>query len=765
MLPEDLLHRGQSIEVTYVVDGEQRIVECSDAAAAALGIARCQTVGQRCFEVVRGRGPFGRPACQPNCDAFRALQTGRARACCSLLVGCGPGLMRRLRCELFALPSLPGGALIRLQGRTEEVAEANVNTAAPTPHHFPDSTTGVIGSLAVLANLSSTLSLFSLTSFDENLGRVLDILRQAVGAESAEIFLAEREGGMLLSAYRGPFRSAFFNITRFAAGQGYPGLVLRDREPIATTSLRDDPRYLRTMVKEKGYQSYVCVPLLGPGGIVGSLNLAWRRSDIALEDALRLLLWASAPISTSIENSLHRLRAASADAYVEGWGVEVDLDRRLREFLREMVGLADASGAAMVLYEPGTGATLKRVLEGQPPRLVCVAPGSSGVGQCPALAEARGIALYGPKEDWPLACKRSPAWPMVTYCLPIVAQGRGLGMVQLGYSGRTPSPPTQYLRLLHEMAQGALHLAREAWLRQQSHRLLVGGDGESLVQLPSFRALPTGLPVHVAGDQRTFPSKEPAAPRLDVRCFGHFELYSEGRPVALDAFGRRAALTLLKVLLLRRGRPVAREALTELLWPEVDPEAGARRLYVTVHALRRALEPDKSGPLWTYVCTRADHYYFNAQSRARVDLYDFETHVERAREMEKLGNVSGAVEAYEAAATLYRGDLFEDEPYAEWCWDEREFLREQYVDVALKLAIFCAEMGRPDTGIEYCRRALRLDPLREEVHRQLMLSLSRAGRRTEALHAFQQLGVEPLPETKLLYESIKAGSARTRTVR
>ena len=69
-------------------------------------------------------------------------------------------------------------------------------------------------------------------------------------------------------------------------------------------------------------------------------------------------------------------------------------------------------------------------------------------------------------------------------------------------------------------------------------------------------------------------------------------MFVDGRPVPLSRFRRFKALTLLKFLVANRGRPMPRESLMELLWPEGDPARTSGNLRVVLHALRRALEPD-----------------------------------------------------------------------------------------------------------------------------------------------------------------------------
>ena len=789
-MAQERLVASHTGEAAYVVDGQQRIIEWSAAAAALVGVPQGHAVGRPCYEVVRGSGIFGRMGCAPNCQAFRALRHGQRQGWCSILVDRGCGVVGRLRCDLFALPHLPGGALARLREKAEaplagEVLDRDADSPATSPAG------GVLGGLAALANLSTVLSGPSISTFEDSVGQVLDILRTALGAESAELFLSERQpvsqhaGGMVLTAYRGPFRNAFSEITYFPAGQGYPGLVLVGREAIATSRLPEDPRYLRTRVKQMGFHSYACMPLLGAGGAVGCLNLAWRRADAPLDEALRLLQWASGPVAAALENSLSRLRDVGTSIALDNWGADSDLDLRLHEMLRRIMDVGNATGATLVLKDPATDAILKRLLEGQPPRPPRLAPGRCD-DVCPARAEGRAMAFCGPKEKWPIACQHSASWPAVTYCLPIIAGGQYLGMVQLGYVGQGPVPPTKYLRLTAEMAGGAAHLAREVLLTYQRQRLLTTLGGDVLVRLPAVPPLPSdpiptiradGSPaLRAAGGPAPLPEVASPGKGLELRGLGSFELFRDGRLVPAGAFRRAAALTLLRILALHYGRPLSRETLAEMLWPEVEPDASAQRLYVTVHALRKVLEPGVGGPRsvpalerakgrpkWKYVCQKGDQYYLDPTGPVRVDIHDFAAYVRRGEALEREGNIAEAMRAYDAAAGLYRGDLFPDEPYAEWCSRQRDHLRQQYIEVTRKLASLCMAQGNADACVEYCRRALAVDPALEEVHQQLMMSLWKANRRSDALRQYQvcsevlrdQLDVEPLPETKRMLELIK----------
>ena len=121
------------------------------------------------------------------------------------------------------------------------------------------------------------------------------------------------------------------------------------------------------------------------------------------------------------------------------------------------------------------------------------------------------------------------------------------------------------------------------------------------------------------------------------------------------------------------------------------------------------------------------------------------------------------------AVGLYRGEFLEEFSirqaldFEEWVVSEREHLRQLVIQALGRLSIACAVQGEYTDGIEYANRLLALEPWREEAHRQLMSLLARSGQHSAALAQYEtcrrilaeELGVEPLPETKALYHRLK----------
>lgn len=206
---------------------------------------------------------------------------------------------------------------------------------------------------------------------------------------------------------------------------------------------------------------------------------------------------------------------------------------------------------------------------------------------------------------------------------------------------------------------------------------------------------------------------EGEAPELELRCLGPFEVLQRGVPVPAESFTRSKALVLLKLLAVRMGAPVHREVLIEQLWPEVEPQLGANRLHGVVHDLRAVIEPNRAGREWRYIRNRGDFYYLDVNAPVKLDLARFRRLVaEGLRAGPK--QEGDAIAGLEAALGLYRGELLEDDPLAEWCEAERAELKECHIKALLRVAELHARRGCTEEALGFLRRAKRAAPDRDE---------------------------------------------------
>ncbi|MCH8092137.1 MAG: winged helix-turn-helix domain-containing protein [Proteobacteria bacterium] len=252
-------------------------------------------------------------------------------------------------------------------------------------------------------------------------------------------------------------------------------------------------------------------------------------------------------------------------------------------------------------------------------------------------------------------------------------------------------------------------------------------------------------------------------PMLRAFTLGGFGLVAGDQGIAVARWERKQALTLLKYLIAARGHAVHRERLIEALWPDAAARQGRERLKVTVYFLRRAL---RQAGMAEEVVGASDETYSLRRERIWVDADAFEARVNEGRTLERQNRLAEAARRYQEAQQLYRGDYFEENPYADWCAEERERLREIYLDMLGRLAEANAGLGEHGRAIEVCRMALVREPSRESVHRALMGYLARLGRSDEALAQFdhcrrilaRELGVEPMPETERVYRKIRGAA-------
>jgi predicted ATPase/DNA-binding SARP family transcriptional activator len=212
--------------------------------------------------------------------------------------------------------------------------------------------------------------------------------------------------------------------------------------------------------------------------------------------------------------------------------------------------------------------------------------------------------------------------------------------------------------------------------------------------------------------------------RVDINLLGRFAVVVDGRPVAAQAWTRRSAAALVKLLALRPGRRLSREQLMDLLWPDLLLEQAAPRLHKAAHYARTALD------IPTAVVLSGDVVALLPDARVVVDVELFDE-VSSA-------HLSGRdASAAEKAIELYAGDLLPDDLYEPWAEAERERLRTRY------LGLLRATGRWVDL--------LAAEPLDEEAHLRVVQQYLDEGNRGQALRHLDsmeqlwrdELGAEP----------------------
>ncbi len=216
-------------------------------------------------------------------------------------------------------------------------------------------------------------------------------------------------------------------------------------------------------------------------------------------------------------------------------------------------------------------------------------------------------------------------------------------------------------------------------------------------------------------------------------------------------FPRRKTWALLVYLALEPG-PNSRDKLAALLWP--DSDQGRTNLRTTVAELKAELS--------NHLRVWRDSVELDLQG-LELDLRIAENAIQAAYTETQL----------EAALKLFRGDLLEgfdlpDAPeFDDWLLAEREVVRGWRDSLLERLANLQSQAGKFAAALENAHQRLRLEPLNEAAHRQIIEIHLANGNRSAALEAFntchellqRELGLEPDPQTQSLLGRFRASPA------
>jgi DNA-binding SARP family transcriptional activator/TolB-like protein len=220
----------------------------------------------------------------------------------------------------------------------------------------------------------------------------------------------------------------------------------------------------------------------------------------------------------------------------------------------------------------------------------------------------------------------------------------------------------------------------------------------------------------------------------------------DGPVTGRAAYRRRIAL--LAILAAARGRPVGRERLIGLLWPEQPAESARHALSEALYVLRKELGEE------TFV-SHGDEVALNPQ-HVGSDLDDFERELEEGRP--------------EGAVRLYRGPFLEGfyvsdaADFERWVEGERDRLARARARALQGLAEEAEAAERHFAAAEWWRKVAADDPFSSRLALRLMRALRAAGEHAAALrHAAAhtellrgELGVAPDPELSAFVERLRA---------
>lgn len=256
--------------------------------------------------------------------------------------------------------------------------------------------------------------------------------------------------------------------------------------------------------------------------------------------------------------------------------------------------------------------------------------------------------------------------------------------------------------------------------------------------------------------------------RLAVTLLGGFAVAVGGRSVS--RFESDQVRALLAYLALPPGRAHSRAHLADLLWPGLPADAARANLRNTLSRLRHALnDRDPALPL---ILADQGTIALAAGPEIVCDGARFVALADgcAAHDHWQLEACRSCAQPLREAAELYQGALLGElslsrsPHFEEWLLATRARLEQQALELFAALARAAEASGDAAQLRLFARRQLKIEPWREQAHRQLMLGLALGGERGAALVQYRQLQtllarelrLEPEAATRALYEHIRS---------
>jgi len=269
--------------------------------------------------------------------------------------------------------------------------------------------------------------------------------------------------------------------------------------------------------------------------------------------------------------------------------------------------------------------------------------------------------------------------------------------------------------------------------------------------------------------------------QLSIQLLGGLRVHRAEQPIT--HFRSLKSQALLAYLAVEASRPHTRAAIAGLLWPE-QPEAHAQlNLRQSLFRLRKLLENEQTAIPFLQITPNILQFQPNSDywldTAAFTQLLAACTrHAQNsagARVQNHRRQCRTCIECLAQAVDLYVGEFMQgiyiddSPPLEEWLLLQREWFHHQVLDALYDLSIWQETQGDYARAYAYARRQIELDSLREEAHRQAMRALALDGKRSEALAQYEacqqilynELGVQPTPETDMLVRQIERGEIST----
>lgn len=214
---------------------------------------------------------------------------------------------------------------------------------------------------------------------------------------------------------------------------------------------------------------------------------------------------------------------------------------------------------------------------------------------------------------------------------------------------------------------------------------------------------------------------------LRIYSLGQERLECDGHLVRPSDWMSNAARELFHYLLFQGA--ATREQISLMFWPDSSSQRVRSNFHTTLYRARKTLGEN-------VIVFRDDVYRLDPDLDLWCDALEFQELVEQARLL-PIRDVR-TEDLWHRAVKLYQGDFLPSLD-RDWIVMYRANLQETYLEALNKLGQCISSRGSQREAIGVLRRALTIDPYREDVHRAIMTCYAALGERMQVFNQLQHL--------------------------
>lgn len=243
---------------------------------------------------------------------------------------------------------------------------------------------------------------------------------------------------------------------------------------------------------------------------------------------------------------------------------------------------------------------------------------------------------------------------------------------------------------------------------------------------------------------------------IQVVMFGRFELRVDDKSMSAEDIHSDQITKLLAYILINHTKKITVQELSDILWDEEDSSNRAGALKNLMYRMRTTLRKYLGDH--NFILTGRGTYCWNEEIGVQLDCEIFEKFCHKGNQLSGMEQLK----QFEKAQELYQGSLLPILASEHWVIPLATYYHSDYLVLTKKVAHLYAEYGKAEEMEAICRKAIGLEPLDEELHYLLIVSLAKQGKNkmgikqyTEAVDIlYENLGIRPSKKLQKIYEEL-----------